>query len=227
MTLKFLDPYSPFILVIYLFLIHLLSTQSLTKIFLLLHRITGSKFISGWLLSILLLPGTLLHELFHLLTAKLLFLKITSFTIIPKKIDKGIKLGEVTFLSRDRLSALIVGASPIIGGICAVYLLSSVIIDNLAPGVIFFVILYLIFSISSTMFSSPEDLKDLAVTIPILIAAICIDVFLDIPVFGWILKNQEVVAITSILNNMLILTILMHLLLYIITSIIYKIYLTD
>ncbi len=143
----------------------------------------------GWLLAghasgavyalwLTLLPGIVLHEVSHWLTAWLLGLRATAPDLVPRRYGKHIRLGSVTVTSGGHLLDSIVGLAPfLVGGIC-VFLLGNRLFD--ATGIVHGVMqdgvtgawrgllsviqlpegylwLYLTFAISNAMFPSPSD----------------------------------------------------------------------
>lgn len=115
--------------------------------------------IAVWIVSLLLIPGTLIHELCHYVAAKLLLLRVLSFRILPRRIDKRVQLGEVTYQKADKIRGLIVGIAPVFGGIMILGLLGYNF-DRI-PQTPFALIIsyYLLLSVTTTMYSSREDLK--------------------------------------------------------------------
>lgn len=89
-----------------------------------------------WGKSLLLLPGTFLHELSHLIGAMLIGAQIRSFSILPKIIydrsgKKLYELGSVEFVPRIRALSFIAGLAPVSLWILLWYLL--VVIEVVIP----------------------------------------------------------------------------------------------
>ncbi|MBV6393584.1 MAG: hypothetical protein KPEEDBHJ_02826 [Anaerolineales bacterium] len=90
----------------------------------LLHReiqiifflLTRSKPLTIALFSLLFLPGVLLHEASHYLTAKLLGVRTGRFTVIPQAVDRGLILGSVEVERTDILRDSLIGLAPIVAG---------------------------------------------------------------------------------------------------------------
>jgi hypothetical protein len=121
------------------------------------------------LLSLFYLPGTFIHEVSHALMATILFLKVRSISLIPQFKGNSITLGHVLYEKKDIARGILVGIAPIFGGILTLYFLfffhifpqQSILINTLG--------VYLIFVITSTMFSSKQDLKDFIYCVPFLL----------------------------------------------------------
>lgn len=167
-------------LLIILFLVQIAvifyTTRRVTNaLFIFFHRKTHSEFMASWLLGLVYLPGTLLHELSHFLTAIALLLPVGELSLLPevKKLDDSgkyyVKLGHVTFGHKDYLRTSIVGIAPFIAGLTFFYAIFSFNIfptDNILINILG---AYVLFSISSSMFSSKKDMQGTLIFIPIII----------------------------------------------------------
>ena len=145
-------------------------------IFLLIFR--KPNFAIG-LYSILFLPGVLLHELSHYLTARLLGVKTGRFSIQPQVLANGrLRLGYVTTAQTDVIRDTMIGVAPLLlGGILTTWIsldrlgLSpladalfharwdgvGLAFDGLTSRPDFWVWFYLAFAISRTMLPSASD----------------------------------------------------------------------
>lgn len=175
--------------------IYYFSRSAIKEIFFFLRRFfPNDKFVLA-LITLILFPGTLVHELSHFLTAMFLLLPVKSMSLLPTFESHEIKLGEVRFEKRDSLRGAIVGIAPFFFGVALLY---SFFYFGVFPGssILYNVFMaYIIFSISSNMFSSPQDLKDTAIIIPIslLIGAIIyiFDIKLDMTLVNAIMKEAN------------------------------------
>jgi hypothetical protein len=129
--------------------------------------------------QIIFLPGVFLHELSHLLTAKLLRVRTGGFSVIPRALPNGrLQLGYVETARSDIVRDSLIGAAPLIFGTLlvayiAVYRLElRVLWDTFRNGQFdlfwwgirllptvkdFFLWFYLAFAVSSTMMPSESD----------------------------------------------------------------------
>lgn len=141
--------------------------------------VTGNQNVSIGLLSLLLFPGVMIHELSHYLAAKILLVKINKFSLIPKSMKNNtVRLGFVETDQTDIVRDTLIGMAPLLSGMIitgwiawAKLGLSSIIFSMDATNIqdIFSVIiqmpkqpdfliwLYLAFAISSTMIPSQTD----------------------------------------------------------------------
>jgi len=154
--------------------IYIVSRLILKELFILLRKFFQSDFVVFSLISLLFLPGTIIHESAHFITALLLILPVKSMTVFPKWDENEIKLGEVLFIKKDFLRAILVGIAPVFFGIGILFSLFYFHIypaNNIGLNIFY---AYLIFSISANMFSSKQDLKDILLIIPVILLLIII-----------------------------------------------------
>lgn len=112
------------------------------------------------LISLLFLPGVALHELTHLIMASVLLVPVGEIDLLPKITDENVQLGSVAIGKTDIFRRLLIGIAPIIIGTALIigvpyYLFTS----NLLTKFYIATVLYLIFEIGNTMFSSKKDLE--------------------------------------------------------------------
>jgi hypothetical protein len=69
---------------------------------------------SFWLFALLVLPGTLCHELCHWLVGKLLNGRPVHFTIIPRRAEQGFVLGSVALSNLRWYNAFFIGLAPLL-----------------------------------------------------------------------------------------------------------------
>ena len=157
---------------ILLLLSHRLS-QILYTIFYLLFK---SQSVSVAILTFVFLPGTIIHELSHLILAEVLRVPTGAISFTPQ-IEKGqVKLGSVQIGACDPFRRLVIGLSPIFFGLFFLSLLVWLFqhfwphITGLTWQIGFVVLIgYLLFTVSNNMFSSQKDLEGFVILIPVLI----------------------------------------------------------
>jgi len=220
-----------FLLTIFLFtqsaIIFFLSRQNFRQLFFLLQKIFHHKKTVYQLISLIFLPGTIIHELSHFFAAIVLFLPVKEIRIFPQFENNQIKLGHVLYAKKDFLRGIMVGIAPFFGALLVFFILSFF---NLFPNKISglnIVLTYLIFAISSVMFSSKQDLVDIVYLIPFLLFLLII-VYIFQPLFdsfNWYYVNKIITGLEFFLtkvNYYLFLSILIHLFLIILMRIILK-----
>src|SRR4030042_2261091 len=167
-----------YLMVLFLPLLYLplFLQREIQSIFLL---ITRQPEISMVLFSLLFLPGVFLHETSHFLMARLLNVKTSRFSLIPKKLGNGrLQLGYVETASTDFVRDALIGAAPLVVGSLVIGFIGvsrlefNALWGSLAQGQVnslrmavksimdqpdFWVWFYLVFTISSTMMPSSSD----------------------------------------------------------------------
>lgn len=162
--------------------IYIISKLTIKELFLFLRKFFQTDYPVFLLVSFIFLPGTIIHETAHFITALFLILPVKSMTIFPKWDSNEIKLGEVTFIKKDFLRTILVGIAPVFFGIGILFSLFYFNIypaNNIGLNIVYS---YLIFSISANMFSSKQDLKDLVLIVPVILLLIVIFYVFDIKI---------------------------------------------
>lgn len=141
--------------------------------------LTGSRTVALWIFWVLFLPGTLLHELSHWLTARLLWVKTRGFSVWPKPKKSGeLQMGAIQIDATDPFRHSIIGLAPLIFGSVAVLLIGNgwLRLDQLGEAIVsgrldviwqavgkllaipdVWLGLYLIFALSNAMLPSASD----------------------------------------------------------------------
>lgn len=173
-----------FILPFLLLFLFFLSRQIQKKIYTLFLLITRNKKASVAFLATILLPGTIIHELSHFFIATILRIPTGKISLTPTVEEDGeVHAGKLTLDDTDPFRMSIVGISPILIGLFLIYLIGQFFINSNSqqltinnlfnlPPFLLFVIYYLLFVISITMFSSKKDLEKLVIAGPIIILII-------------------------------------------------------
>jgi hypothetical protein len=128
-----------------------------------LFRLTKSHSGTIWGLAFLFLPGTVIHELAHAITAGVLMVHVGTVEMMPEIQEGGVKLGSVQIGKSDPIRRALIGVAPVLVGLSIIlgmlFLVGSSIENGLLPFWGYLVIIYLLFEISNTMFSSRKDLE--------------------------------------------------------------------
>lgn len=164
-----------------------------------------SKFMSINLLSFVLLPGVIIHELSHMLIAVALFVPVGHVEFSPKHGPGGLKLGSIEIAKTDPIRRSIIGFAPVFLGLMIVlgivYLFTSNISffkDPYLLGIVLLAIGYLLFAISNTMFSSSRDMEgtvEILITLIIMVGAAYALGFRPELTFAQSLFTKEVIEI--------------------------------
>ena len=177
-----LGPWTPLIALVATLLPLLWAKRLITRLFQELSlRWVGDPDVALVLYFVLVLPGVLIHELSHWLTARLLGVRVTRFSLGParKGRSKSVSLGSITIGKVDPVRASLIGLAPLLAGTAAILLVGYLVlgVGELAAGATgngvagalsaleqavsvpdFWIWLYLIFAISNAMLPSPSDL---------------------------------------------------------------------
>lgn len=146
--------------------------------------VTGNPGCAVRALFLLLLPGVLLHEFSHWVVANLLGVRTGKISIGLGKMrgNKHFSLGSVTVERTDPLRESLIGVAPFVSGLFAIWLLMGAWFDLWAPHdpiLVFetiwaqlrdpltWVVLYLVFAVSTSMIPSASDREPWGVIIAI------------------------------------------------------------
>lgn len=193
------------------------------ELFLFLLKFTGHKKFAYSVITFFFFPGTILHELAHFIAATILFLRVREIRVFPEFKDNYIRLGSVLYEKKDFVRGILVGIAPVFAGFIFFF---AIFYLQLFPSKNMFInifIIYLIFCVASTMFSSRQDLVDMVYIIPLLLIIwFCIYIFgIDINFFS-LYKNIPVklLEVFDKMNLYLLLAVFINLTLVILLKLI-------
>lgn len=170
-------------------LLYFLSQWLMKKLYLFVYLVSLSKSVAISATSLVFFPGTVVHELSHLFVAEILGVRTGKLTLVPEAVRPGeIQAGSVMIAHTDPVRRYAIGLAPIVVGLTLLSAISFYIpglIENakrsLSEGTVFdpsvylaILILYALFALSNTMFSSKQDLQGFgafAVVVLIVLAA--------------------------------------------------------
>lgn len=165
------------ILIAELLVLFFLSSSLTHSLFLLFFLFFKAKTVAITLITLLLFPGTVVHELSHLFTAEIMGVHTGKIELVPEIIDKeNLKTGSVAIAHTGPFRRVLIGLAPIFAGLVSLtviaYFLSTTwpqVQQDFQNGVMFSqfsvyllaLLLYLLFAVSNSMFSSPADVSGL------------------------------------------------------------------
>lgn len=166
-----------------------------------------------FLVALLYLPGTIIHEISHFFMALILFLRVRDVSIFPAVEKNSLKLGSVTYEKKDFIRGFLVGIAPLGGGIAVFYLISF--FHFFPSSSLFLNVLYIynIFALSSTMFSSKQDMVDCIYIIPLFIMIAGLIYIFNINIGHIIVKtllSDHVIAFMKTINTYLLLSFIIN-----------------
>jgi len=139
---------------------------------------TLSNFLSINIISVIFLPGVIVHELSHLFMAAIMFVPVGRMEFMPKKENNKLRLGSVEIAKTDPFRRAIIGFAPVVVGLAiiigSVYFFSHNTSFLQSENYYIFIavsliLMYLLFVISNTMFSSSRDMEGTAEILIILV----------------------------------------------------------
>jgi hypothetical protein len=181
----------PLLFFLQILLIFFLSRKTTNYLFHFFNHLFKNTKISYLLITLIFFPGTVIHELSHYFCAIILFLNVKEIQIFPEFKNNQIKLGHVLYYKKDFVRGLIVGLAPFFGALLFFFFISYFHLfptSNLWQNFLFG---YLIFAVSSTMFSSKQDLVDVVYLIPLILIILSVFYVFDIKVNA-IIQNQKI-----------------------------------
>ncbi|HUD44069.1 MAG TPA: M50 family metallopeptidase [Patescibacteria group bacterium] len=139
----------------------LLSKQLTRSISLFLYKLKFNQLWTIRIIAIIFLPGTLIHELSHLLIAGLLGVQTGDLTVFPKLQGNTIRMGSVQVAKVDHLRQLFIGLAPVLSGLVILFISFHFFFQQLnsLSYWIICIFVYLLFVITNSMFSSKKDVE--------------------------------------------------------------------
>lgn len=150
-----------------LIVLFFVSRISITRLFQVLRLPFRKDRIVYSVIAFIFFPGTVIHELSHYIMAVFLFLKVRDIHVFPEWEGQYLKLGRVYYEKKDVIRSIIVGIAPIVVGLLLFWWLYNLQIFQSQNLILKGIVVWLIFILSTTMFSSKQDLVDIIYVIPI------------------------------------------------------------
>lgn len=150
-----------FLFLLQIFLLFLFSRRLTRSFYTLSYKITKNKKIADWLFAVVFLPGTILHELSHFFSALFLLVPVGRIDLMPKRDGNNIRMGSVTVEKSGPVRRFIIAISPVIFGIGFIFATVNYFLRNqlFSDWRSLLFLLYLLFVIGNTMFSSKKDME--------------------------------------------------------------------
>lgn len=147
--------------------LYLLAKLTTKKLYLLLLLLTGHRTLAATIVTIILFPGTVIHELSHLFIAEILGVKTGKLTLVPEDIrETELQTGSVTIVTTDPFRRALVGLAPFFTGLVALSIVSffsSQYLTQTGGGtnsiIVIAVTVYFLYAIAASMFPSEPDMK--------------------------------------------------------------------
>lgn len=181
--------------------LYLLSRWLTQTIYRALYEVFRSRSFGVSITTLLLFPGTVIHELSHLFVAEILGVRTGKLTLVPEGIQQEeIQTGSVAISKTGPFRRAIIGLAPLLVGILALealtYLYSGDIFVN--NNILITIYYYLLFSISNSMFPSSVDMRGVW---QLMVTILIITIGAGIAGFRIALPDSPA-FITDLLNNL-------------------------
>ncbi len=206
------------LLITLVFLIFLIARKNHNLLFLLLYLWTGSRNFAINFLSFIFLPGTLIHEVSHWIIATILRVPTGELSIFPKVKDNGeVQAGKLEIAQTDPFRHALVGLAPMIVGTILIYTIGKIFFPDLSLILNSkFLILnslgfYLLFVITSSMFSSKKDLETMVIAFPVTLLVIFMLNYIGVRIFFETSFLEKTAKILTELNGYLLVCVVIDL----------------
>jgi hypothetical protein len=123
--------------------IFFISQANIKKLGHLLHRLFASTISVVKWLSFILLPGTFLHEIGHLIFAEAMFVKTDDLNLIPQIREDSVKMGGVKIQQTDIIRRTIIGIAPVLFGVVVIWTGTYFFLQNVSNFVYWPIYIYL------------------------------------------------------------------------------------
>lgn len=165
-----------FLFIFELIVLFFLSRVLTSQLSFLFYKILRSRKIAIWLMAIIFLPGTLIHEMAHATIAKLFFVYVGKIELMPQVAGDSLKLGSVEVGKTDIVRNFLIGIAPFVvgSGLLLLILYFAFTKNIFGFNILTYGVLYLLFVIANTMYSSKKDMEGaiefiLLVVVPVLV----------------------------------------------------------
>lgn len=204
------------LLLLEIILLFFLSRKVTRRLGAVVYRITKSEKWTVYIMAILFLPGTFIHEVSHFLSALVLLVPVNQMDLLPEVKEGRVILGKVPIAKVDFIRRTLVGLSPLVFGVSIIlgglyYLTSNSLLSNplwaIGAG-------YLVFEIGNTMYLSRKDLEGTWIFFLLIAAAATALYFLGIRLS----LTQELVEVIRTANIYLAVPILLDLVILFVLS---------
>lgn len=145
--------------IVLLFIFARALTNNLAR---LLFKISHSRGFTFNTLAIIFLPGTIIHEISHMLIAGIMLVPSGDISIFPEIEGDEVRFGSVKIAQTDPIRRFIIGVAPVLFGlflILAVLFLGGQFLNQQTPWWQIALVVLLVFEIANTMFSSKKDME--------------------------------------------------------------------
>lgn len=140
---------------------------------------------------LLLLPGVVIHELAHLIVAEIILVRTGGLSFSLEQEEDRIVMGSVGIERTDPVRRAIIGFAPVFVGILLIGFSVFYFLSERSPVAYpwnFALVLFVVFEIGNTMFSSKRDLEGTIQLLFVIAVSIGVAYFLGVKLPEWILN---------------------------------------
>jgi len=151
-----------FVFIIEFIILFLLSRILSRSISAALFKITNNPYGSLRIFHFLFLPGIIVHEMAHLLSAEVMFVKTHGLSLSPVRNGDQLTMGSVQIEKTDPIRRAIIGFAPVLVGILLIGIGTFFLLSDKSPfslTINYILIFIIVFEVGNTMFSSRRDLE--------------------------------------------------------------------
>lgn len=147
------------LLFISLFFVSRILTRSISAF---IYGVSRSQNFSIRLFHTLFLPGVVIHELAHLITAELMFVRTSGLNFSMRREGDGLVMGSVGIERTDLIRRAIIGFAPVFVGVLLITFSVIFLFSDKSPfsDILNYLFIFIIvFEVGNTMYSSRKDLE--------------------------------------------------------------------
>lgn len=151
-----------FSFLILFFILFFLSRKLTRSISFILFKLTKNQELSIKIFHFLFFPGVLIHELSHLISAEVMFVRTHGLRLMPERNGDELVMGSVQIEKTDPIRRALIGFAPVLVGFTFITVGIYFLLSDKSPfemWINYFLIFLLVFEIGNTMFSSKRDLE--------------------------------------------------------------------
>ena len=185
-------------------LLFLLSRLVSAQVSQLLFRVTGSRNLAIRLFHFLLLPGVVIHELAHLIIAEIMLVRTGGLSFKPEEDGEKVIMGSVGIERTDPVRRAIIGFAPVFVGILLIGFSVFYFLSENSPIEYpwnFALVLFVVFEIGNTMFSSKRDLEGTIQLLFVIALGIVVAYFLGFKIPNWIIELPNTEQFVNIVQK--------------------------
>ncbi len=186
---------------VFLFILSKLLIRSISIFFL---KVARKENLAIRLFHLFLLPGVIVHELAHLLVAEAILVRTSGLNFTPELDGDRVVMGSVAIQETDPIRRAIIGFAPVFVGIILIYFFIFFFLSDGSPIPApwnYLLVLFMVFQIGNTMFSSSKDLEGSLFLIIVISISASVCYFFGVRFPDWFTSYFNSQAFTEIVKK--------------------------